>query len=36
MQQEKNLDPVVDLLDQAIKKLQALLPISSNEIEIKK
>lgn len=36
MQKEKNLDPVVDLLDQAIKKLRALLPISSNEIEIKK
>lgn len=36
MRKEKNLDPVVDLLDQAIKKLQALLPINSNETEIKK
>lgn len=36
MQKEKNLDPVVNLLDQAIKKLQTLLPISSNETEIKK
>ena len=36
MQKEKNLDPVVDLLDQAIKKLKALIPINSNESEIKK
>lgn len=36
MQKEKNLDPVVDLLDQAIKKLKSLLPNSSNESEIKK